>query len=107
LSNIQFTNAGLYSVVVSSPLGSATNTPEQVVVNPAGVFLGLYPGVTIIGAAGYNYVVQRTANLGDTNSWVTVGTLTLTQPIQLWVDTNIDVSLPGNPQNYYRILPGQ
>jgi hypothetical protein len=107
LSSIQFTNAGLYWVVVSSAFGSVTNAPEQVVVNPAGVSLGLYPGVTITGVTNYNYIIQRTANLSDTNSWVTVGTLTLTHPVQLWVDTNVNVALPGNPQNYYRILPAQ
>jgi len=32
LASIQFTNAGLYSVVVGNSLGSVTNTPEQVVV---------------------------------------------------------------------------
>jgi hypothetical protein len=105
-SDIQFTNAGLYSVVVSSPFGSVTNTPEQVVVNPAGTSLGLYPGITISGVAGFSYIIQRTANLSQTNSWVTVDTLTLTQPIQLWVDTNINSTLPGNSQQFYRILPG-
>ena len=107
LTDIQFTNAGLYSVVVSSPFGSVTNTPEQVVVNPAGVSLGLYPGVTINGVAGYSYIIQRTANLSNTNLWVTVDNLTLTQPVQLWVDTNVNASLPENPQEFYRVLPGQ
>jgi hypothetical protein len=104
LSSIQFSNAGLYSVVVSSPCGSVTNTPQQVVVNPAGVLLGTYPGVTIMGVAGYNYIVQRTANLADTNSWVTVANVALAQPVQVWVDTNINLSAPGNPQQFYTVL---
>jgi hypothetical protein len=108
LTGVQFTNAGLYSVVVTSPLGSVTNTPEQVVVNPAGVsFGGLYPSVIIQGVVGYNYVIQSTANLSDTNSWVTVTNLTLTQPIQLWIDSNTDASLPANPNRFYKVLPGQ
>jgi len=106
LTTIQFTNAGLYSVVVSDPLGSVTNTPEQVVVNVAGVSLGIYPGVTINGAVGYNYIIQSTTNLSNTNSWVNVANVTLTQPVQLWVDTNVNASLPGNPQRYYQVLPG-
>ncbi len=105
---IQPTNGGLYSVVVTGPFGSVTNTPEQVVVNPAGVaFGGLYPSVIIQGVVGYNYLIQNTTNLSDTNSWVTVTNLTLTQPIQLWVDTNTDASLPANPLRFYRVLPGQ
>lgn len=108
LTGVQFTNAGLYTVVVTSPLGSVTNTPEQVVVNPAGVsFGGLYPSVIIQGVVGYNYVIQSTANLSDTNSWVTVTNLTLTQPIQLWIDSNTDASLPANPNRFYQVLPGQ
>lgn len=106
LSNIQFTNAGLYSVVVSNFLGSVTNTPEEVVVNSAGISLGLYPGVTISGMAGSNYIIQSSVNLNDSNSWVTLTNLTLTQPIQLFVDTNTDASLPANPSHFYRILPG-
>jgi hypothetical protein len=106
-TSIQFTNAGLYSVVVSSPYGSTTNAAYQVVVNPANVSLGLYPGVTISGVAGYSYIIQSSANLGNTNNWVTITNLTLTQPVQLWVDTNVDASLPYNPQHFYQILPGQ
>jgi hypothetical protein len=105
---IQLTNAGLYTVVVTSPLGSVTNTPEQVVVNPAGfTFGGIYPSVIIQGVVGYNYLIQDNTNLANTNSWVTLTNLTLTQPIQLWVDTNTDASLPANPLRFYRVLPGQ
>lgn len=107
-TGIQPTNAGLYSVVVTSPFGSVTNVAEPVIVNPAGVsFGGLYPSVIIQGVVGNTYNIQSTANLSDTNSWVTVTNLTLTQPIQLWVDTNTDASLPANPQRFYRVLPGQ
>jgi hypothetical protein len=107
LDSIQFTNAGLYSVVVTSPLGSVTNTPEQVVVNPAGISIGLSPTITITGVTGYNYIIQRTTDLSNTNSWITVTNLTLTQPVQIWADTSINTSLPGNPYEFYRILPGQ
>jgi hypothetical protein len=107
LSSIQFSNAGLYSVVVSDLLGSVTNIPEQVVVNPAGVSLGLAPTLTIVGVVGYSYIIQSTANLANTSSWATLTNLTLTQPIELWVDTNTDASLPANSYHFYRVLPGQ
>jgi hypothetical protein len=107
LTGIQLTNGGLYSVVVSNALGSVTNTPEQVVVNTAGVsFGGLYPSVLIQGVVGNSYIIQSTADLSNTNSWVTLTNLTLTQPVQLWVDTNTDASQPGNPQRFYQVLPG-
>jgi hypothetical protein len=107
IASIQFTNAGLYWVVVSSPLGSVTNAPAQVVVNPAGVSLGLYPGVEIDGVVGYNYIIQRTEDLTNTNAWLTLTNVTLTQPVQVWVDTNTDASLPANQRRFYRVLPGQ
>lgn len=103
---IQFTNAGSYSVVVSSSLGSVTNAPAQVVVNPAGVSLGLYPGVTISGTAGYTYNIQSSPDLTNTNDWTTVATLTLQQPVQLWVDTNNNAAWPANQHRFYRVLPG-
>jgi hypothetical protein len=107
LTSIQSTNAGIYSVVVSSSLGSVTNPPAQVIVQPAGVSLGLYPGVTIDGVVGYNYTIRRTTDLSNTNAWVTMRNLTLAQPVQLWVDTNVDASLPANPHHFYQVLPGQ
>jgi len=107
LPGIQAANAGLYSLVVSNVFGSATNPPAQVVVEPSGVSLRLYPGVTINGVAGYNYIIQSTADLSNTNSWITMTNLTLTEPIQLWVDTNTDASQPGNPVRFYQVLPGQ
>jgi len=105
LSGIQFTNAGLYSVVVTNSYGSATNTPEEVVVNPANVSLGLFAGVIIQGTVGYNYTIQGATNLSDPNSWMTLTNLTLTAPVQIWSDYSVDVHT--SPQKFYRILPGQ
>ena len=104
--SIQFTNGGFYSVVVSSPYGSVTNS-AQVVVNPATVSIAFYPGLTINGAAGNSYVIQSSSNLADVGSWITLTNLTLTQPVQLWIDTSVDASSPFNPLRYYRVLPGQ
>ena len=107
LNGIQFTNAGLYGVVVSSEYGSVTNTAYQVVVNPANTSIGLFAGVTIQGTVGYNYNIQSTTNLSDPNSWVTVTNITLTSPIQIWNDNSSDVHNPGNLQKFYQVLPGQ
>ena len=106
-ASIQFTNAGLYSVVVSSPYGGVTNVAAQVIVNPAGVALGFSPTVVITGTTGYSYTIQRSANLADTNAWETLASFTLTQPVLLWVDTNVDVFTALNSKYFYRVLPGQ
>jgi hypothetical protein len=105
-ASVQFTNAGLYSVVVSSALGSVTNSPYQLVVNPANVSLGLYPGVMISGTLGYSYEIQGTIDLSNTNSWVTLTNITLTQPSQIWSDYSADAVQPGNPRKFYRVLGG-
>jgi hypothetical protein len=104
LDALQFTNAGLYTVVVSSPLGSVTNTPEQVVVNPAGISLQLSPVLNLTGTVGYTYIIQKTTNLANTN-WVTVTNLTLTTPAETWVDTSVNAT--ANPYQFYRVLPAQ
>ena len=107
LGAIQFTNAGQYSVIVSNSLGSITNSPYQVIVNPANVSLAMTPTVVIQGTIGYKYYVESTTDLGDTNSWLSETNLTLTQPIQNWYDSNVDASKPGHPQKFYRVEPGQ
>jgi hypothetical protein len=106
-AGIQFTNGGLYSVVVSSPFGAVTNIAAQVVINPAGVSMSFCPALTISGVVGYSYTIQSSTNLTDTNAWNTLTNLTLTQPVQLWVDTNVDASSPFNSKYFYRVLPGQ
>ena len=107
LGAIQFTNAGLYSVVVSSSLGSATNTPYQVVVNPANISLELCPKVVIQGTVGYSYAIQSTTDLANTNSWVVETNLTLSQPLQNWHDDAVDIGKPNNPHKFYRVTAAQ
>jgi len=92
--------------VLSSPLGSVTNKPAQVVVNPAGVSFGMFPGVYVSGVVGYTYAIQASSDLTNTNGWTTVANLTLIQPVQLWVDTAVNALSPANPHKYYRVVPG-
>lgn len=105
--SIQFTNGGFYSVVVSSAFGTSSNVAAQVVVNPAGLSLGFAPTLTISGVVGYSYIIQSSTNMANTNAWVTLTNLTLTQPVELWVDTSVDASSPFNSKYFYRVLPGQ
>jgi hypothetical protein len=104
-SSIQFTNAGSYSVVISSSLGSVTNAPAQVVVDPAGVSLGLYPGITVTGTVGNAYDIQSNPDLSNPNGWTTVSTLTLYQPVEIWVDVNNNVLTTQH--HFYRVIPAQ
>lgn len=107
LNSIQFTNGGSYSVIVSNAFGIVTNTPYQVIVNAADIALGLCPEVIINGTVGYNYVIQSSTDLSNTNSWITVTNLTLNQPLEIWADTSTDTTQPNNPRKFYRVLSGQ
>ena len=107
LSNIQFTNAGQYSVVVSSTYGSISNTAYQVVINPASTAIGTCPVIYLTGTAGYSYTIQSTTNLADTNAWVTVTNITLGSASEIWADTATDTSKSANPVKFYRVLAGQ
>lgn len=101
---VQLNDGGMYSVVVSSPWGSVTNPPAQLVVNPANIALGLYAGVIIDGMPGYTYGIQYTTDLRDTNSWVTATNLTLSQPVELWVDQSVNIHSTSNAKRYYRVV---
>lgn len=102
-ASLDFTNAGGYSVVVNNLYGSVTSAPPaNVVVNPAGVSIALYPGVRIDGVVGFTYGIQFTTDLSNTNSWIGVTNLTLTEPVEIWYD-----SVPATfPKRFYHVLPG-
>ncbi len=91
-------------MVVSTDYGSVSNTAYEVVVNPAGVDIKLFPGVIITGSIGYTYTIQSTSNLADTNSWVNEANVTLTNTTQVWVDLS---EQRNQIEKYYRVLPGQ
>lgn len=98
--SLQITNAGLYSVIVTSQYGVVTNTPAALVVNPANVSLGLYAGVIIDGTVGYTYGIEYTTNLQNA-TWQSLTNVTLMQPVEIWVDTSVNV--PTAPKRFYRV----
>jgi hypothetical protein len=102
LTNLQLTNAGNYSVVVTNAYGSATSGNAYLTVNPAGVSLALYSGITVDGVVGLTYGIQYSTDLSNTNGWRGMANLTLGTPTELW----FDVQPASQPQRYYRVLPG-
>ena len=103
LTNLQVTDAGNYSVVVTNDYGSTTSSNAYLTMNPAGVSLALYPGITIDGVVGLTYGIQYTTDLSNTNSWQGTGQRHAQQyrPM-LW----FDVQPANQPQRYYRVVPG-
>ena len=103
LANLQATNAGSYTVVVTDGLAhTVTSDPANLSVNPAGVEIALYAGVAIDGVVGQTYGVQSTADLGDPGSWAGVANVTLSVPKQVWYDTQP----ASQARRYYRVVAG-
>ena len=102
LTNLQLTDAGIFSVVVTNVSGSVTSNPAVLTVNPAGVSIALDSGVTIDGVVGLTYGIQYTTDLSNTNSWTGLANVTLGVPTQLW----FDVQAATQPKRYYRVVTG-
>jgi hypothetical protein len=105
LTNLQSSDAGDYKAMVTNSLGMATSASATLLVNPAGVSLGLYPGLTIEGVVGKIYGIQGATNISDTNGWISLTNITLTQPTQLWFDATASVWAGNNPRRFYRVVP--
>jgi hypothetical protein len=101
LTNLQSADANTYTVGLTNPNGSTTSQPATLIVEPAGVSIALYAGVTIAGVVGQTYGIQSTSNL-STGSWVGQTNITLGVPTQIWHD-----SQPASQtQSYYRVVAG-
>ena len=102
LQDLDLGAAGQYWVEVINPYGSVESQIANLIVNPAGVFPGLYFGLTITGAVGKNFGIQYGTTVGGTTNWTTLTNVTLMQPVQLWVDTNVNVNV--TPRRFYRVV---
>ena len=60
----------------------------------------------IQGMIGDNYIIQSTTNLAVAAPRPPVVHLTLTQPVQIWIDSNTDTALPGAGSPFYQVLAG-
>ena len=100
ISSLQFTNAGAYSVVVSSAYGSVTNMASSLVVRPSDTLFGIYAGITVQGTIGNSYSIQYSSDLVN---WITATNITLDQPAANWTDYSADYR--NNPGRYYRVIP--
>ena len=68
-----------------------------------GVSIATYAGLTIDGAVGQTYGIQATTDLSNANGWAGVANVTLTQPTQIWYDSQ---STAQQPKRFYRVVAG-
>jgi hypothetical protein len=100
LTNVQFSDAGYYSVIVTNLYGSVTSAPASLIVySNATPTLTIDSGSTngqfqfdILGVTGLNYSIQASTNLID---WVPLGT-------NVSPFTFLDTNAPLFPQRFYR-----
>jgi hypothetical protein len=106
--NLQLTNAGAYSLVITNSAGISTSAPAQLGVKVADYSLsqsGSPPGapqLTIIGISNQIYGIQGTTNLTGTIVWKGLTNCVMTSPTNTWIDPQA-MTLP---QYYYRVVPG-
>lgn len=108
LTNLQLTNAGAYTFVVTNSVGTATSAPAQLGVKVADYSLaksGPAPGtpqLTIVGISNQIYGIQGATNLAGPIAWQGLTNVQLTSPTNAWADPR-PMTLP---QSYYRVVPG-
>jgi len=104
LTNLQAENAGSYTVAVKD----ADNTTlmsqaANLTVKPAGVSIATYAGLTIDGVVDQTYGIQATTDLSNASGWSGVANVTLTQPTQIWYDSQ---STAQQSKRFYRVVAG-
>ena len=91
-------------VVAAGGIADGRGLAAALTLGAAGISMGLYPGLTIAGVVGNTYGIQYTINLTDASSWTTLTNLTLTDPVQLWLDTSSDATDGTIPHRTYRVV---
>ena len=97
LTNVQFSQSGAYTVVVSNVLGATTSAPALLNVITA-VERRPVPGVKLTGQTASLVNVDYASALSRAPNWTTLGSVSLTSTSQYY----FDLTLPLPPQRYYR-----
>ena len=97
LTNVDFSQSGAYTVVVSNVLGAVTSAPVMLnVIAP--VERRPVPGVKLMGQTGSLLNVDYADFLRPAPNWTTLGSVSLTSTSQYY----FDLTLPLPPQRFYR-----
>ena len=100
LPDVQPSDAGVYSVVVTNVAGSATSSLASLRVLP-GLRVDMVPTVTVKGEIGASYRLDYVNIIGPTNNWAYLATVSVTNNSQLY----FDLSGAGRPARFYRLSP--
>jgi LmbE family N-acetylglucosaminyl deacetylase len=98
LSSLSLSQSGNYSVIASNFAGAVFSQPAMLEVGP---ILGIVMPILLAGAVGSSWRIDYVNDLGPTNNWVTLATLTLTNPSQVYSDA----SALSQAHRFYRMVP--
>ena len=97
LTDLQFSQSGAYTVVISNALGTVTSAPVMLQVIAA-VERRPVPGVKVTGQTGSLLNVDYANSLSPTPNWTPLGSVSLTSASGYC----FDLPLPLPPQRFYR-----
>jgi hypothetical protein len=97
LTNLQSSQSGTYTVVVTNIAGAVTSAPAMFSVIPP-VERRLVPGLSLLGQPGSLLNLEEANTLDPSPAWVTFDSVRLTNTSQWY----FDVSTPLPPQRFYR-----
>ena len=97
LTNVQFSQAGAYTAVITNAAGAVTSSPATLQVIPP-VERRPVSGVNLMGQAGSLLNVDYANALSRRPSWTTLGSVSLTSTSQYY----FDLTQPLPPQRFYR-----
>jgi hypothetical protein len=97
LTDVQFSQAGAYSVIVSNAFGAVTSAAAMLSVIPV-VERRMVPALTLTGQPGSFLNLQDADAPGPLPNWVTFDNVALTNTSQWY----FDLSTPLPPQRFYR-----
>ena len=98
LTNLTLSQSGYYTVGASNFAGDVLSESVSLEVTP---IMGIVMPITLSGAPGSSWRIDCVNDLGPTNSWTTLATVTLTNSSQVYIDS----SALNQPHRFYRVVP--
>jgi hypothetical protein len=98
LTNLSVAQSGSYSILVSNFVGAVLSQPVLLEVNPV---QGIIMPIKLSGAVGSSWRIEYVNDLGLTNNWLVLATVTLTNSSQVYYDN----SALGWQHRFYRLVP--
>ena len=104
MTNVTLSSASQYCFDISEPLPSQRFYRAWQMTTPSAspmLDIHMVPALTLTGNVGDTLRLDYINRFGPTDAWVTLDTVTLTEPSQLY----FDVSTIGQPPRLWRIVP--